>query len=116
MDHLLRPHAPISDSGWALLDEEARERLTPALGARKLVDFSGPHGWDRSATNLGRVEALADAPVEGIDAARRRVLPLVELRAPFRVDRDELAAGDRGAADVDLTALDEAAQRIARAE
>ena len=44
MNHLLRGHAPISDAGWSMLDEEARERLTPALAARKLVDFSGPHG------------------------------------------------------------------------
>ena len=29
MNHLLRSHAPISDAGWALLDEEARERLAP---------------------------------------------------------------------------------------
>ena len=49
MNHLLRSHAPISDSAWGVLDEEARERLTPALAARKLVDFSGPHGWSHSA-------------------------------------------------------------------
>ncbi len=40
MNHLLRSHAPISDAGWKLLDEEARQRSTPALAARKLVDFS----------------------------------------------------------------------------
>ena len=62
MSHLLREHAPITEAGWRLLDDEARERLTPALAARKLVDFSGPHGWDYSATNLGRVEDVADAP------------------------------------------------------
>lgn len=50
MNHLLRSLAPISDAGWALLDEEARERLTPALAARRLVDFAGPLGWERSAT------------------------------------------------------------------
>jgi uncharacterized linocin/CFP29 family protein len=116
LNHLLRDLAPVTEAGWDLLDTEARERLTPALGARKLVDFSGPHGWDRSATNLGRVDAIVDGPVEGVEAARRRVLPLVELRVPFLVSRDELAAGDRGAADVDLTTLDEAAQLIARAE
>ena len=44
MNHLLRSIAPISDAGWKLLDEEATERLAPALGARKLVDFSGPRG------------------------------------------------------------------------
>ena len=51
-NHLLRSHAPISDSNWTLLDEEARERLSAPLAARKLVDFSGPHGWERSAMTL----------------------------------------------------------------
>ena len=40
MNHLLRALGPISDAAWKLLDDEARERLTPALAARKLVDFS----------------------------------------------------------------------------
>ena len=60
-NHLLRSHAPISDSNWKLLDEEARDRLGVLLAARKLVDFSGPHGWDYSATNLGRVESVPKA-------------------------------------------------------
>ena len=115
MSHLLRDRAPITEVGWDLLDSEARERLAPALAARKLVDFSGPRGWQHSATNLGRAERVADSP-EGIDAARRRVLPLVEARAPFSVARSELADADRGAADVDLGELDEAAHRLAVAE
>jgi uncharacterized linocin/CFP29 family protein len=52
MNHLLRSSAPISDVGWEMLDREARERLVPALAARRLVDFSGPLGWGHSATNL----------------------------------------------------------------
>lgn len=115
MDHLLRSHAPISDEGWALIDEEARQRLTPGLAARRLVDFGGPHGWPHSATSLGRVEAVGPV-AEGVDVRRRRVLPLVELRAPFAISRDELRDGDRGAADVDLDDLDRAAQRLAEAE
>src|SRR5436305_467409 len=115
-DHLLRSLAPISDAGWKLLDDEARERLTPALAARKLVDFGGPHGWTYSATNLGRVEALASAPREGVTAARRRVLPLVEMRAEFELSLAELRDGDRGATDVELEPLDAAAHRIAVAE
>jgi uncharacterized linocin/CFP29 family protein len=116
LSHLLREHAPISDSAWEQIDEEARERLRPALAARKLVDFSGPRGWEHSATALGRVTALGDAPGEGLEAAQRRVLPLVELRAPFSISRDELRAADRGAEDVDFEALDKAAHRIAVAE
>jgi len=41
-----------------------KERLVPALGARKLVDFDGPHGWQHSSTNLGRTEKEAKAPTE----------------------------------------------------
>jgi uncharacterized linocin/CFP29 family protein len=66
MNHLLRGHAPISDGVWKELDEEATERLTPALAARKLVDFSGPHGWEYSATNLGRVSSLQSPPCAGV--------------------------------------------------
>ena len=69
MSHLLREHAPITEAGWALIDDEARERLTPALAARSLIDFSGPHGWQHSATNLGRIDRRREA-------ARRRTWTL----------------------------------------
>jgi uncharacterized linocin/CFP29 family protein len=116
VSHLLREHAPITSEGWKLIDEEARERLTPGLAARRLVDFSGPHGWDYSATNLGRVEDTNVSALKGLEANRRVVLPLVELRARFQVSRAELRAGDRGAEDVDFDDLDVAAQRIVEAE
>ena len=116
MSHLLREHAPITEEVWRLIDEEARERLTPALAARKLVDFSGPHGWQHSASNLGRVRALSGAPADGVTAAQRQVLAVVELRAPFALSRGELRDADRGAEDFDLDALDDAARRIAMAE
>ena len=116
MSHLLREHAPITEESWARIDEEARERLTPALAARKLVDFTGPLGWQHSATNLGRTQKVAKAPAKGVTAAQRQVLPLVELRAPFSIARSELKAADRGAEDADLGSLDEAAHQIAVAE
>ncbi len=115
MSHLLREHAPVSAESWKRIDDEARERLEPALAARRLVDFEGPKGWQHSATNLGRIRSI-DAPFTGISAAQRRVLPLVELRAPFAVTRAELADADRGAADTDFDALDAAAHSLAVAE
>ena len=116
MNHLLRDLAPLSDAGWQRLDEEARERLEPALGARKLVDFSGPYGWDRSATNLGRVSALAGPPSKAVSGLRREVMPVVELRADFALSRSELRDADRGAPDPDLGPLDRAAREVAVAE
>ena len=115
-DHLLRAHAPITGEGWERIDEEARDRLTPGLAARRLVDFAGPLGWEYSASNLGRVDPVDVSPIGEVEGRRRRVLPLVELRASFRVSREELRAGDRGAVDVDFDDLDAAAQRLVVAE
>jgi uncharacterized linocin/CFP29 family protein len=115
MNHLLRGHAPLTDSNWKLLDEEARERLAGPLAARRLVDFIGPQGWEHSATNLGRVEPVAGG-AEGVVALRRRVLPMVEVRVDFTVSRAAMRDDDRGAVDVDLESLDNAAHQIAIAE
>lgn len=115
MNHLLRSHAPITETGWAQVDHEGRSRLVPALAARKLVDFSGPRGWEHSATNLGRATTIA-GPADELVARRRQVLALVELRAGFTVSRDQLLDADRGAEDIDFESLDRAARRIALAE
>jgi uncharacterized linocin/CFP29 family protein len=116
MNHLLRSIAPISEDAWGVLDDEARERLSAALAARRLVDFVGPLGWEYSSTNLGRTTPLTDGPLDSVTARQRRVLPLVELRRDFTVSREELRDSDRGAADVDLGELDAAAQAIAQSE
>jgi uncharacterized linocin/CFP29 family protein len=116
MNHLLRELAPISEAGWREIDGEAKQRLTPALAARRLVDFAGPHGWKHSATDLGRTAVLASATHEGVTARQRRVLALAELRADFSVALDELRDLDRGALDIDLSSLDAAAHRMAVAE
>jgi uncharacterized linocin/CFP29 family protein len=115
MNHLLRGHAPLTDSNWKLLDDEARDRLAGPLAARRLVDFVGPQGWEHSSTNLGRVESV-EVGEEGVKALQRRVLPLVEVRVDFTVSRAEMRDDDRGAVDVDLESLDLAAHQIAIAE
>lgn len=116
MNHLLREHAPITEAAWSQIDEESRRQLVGALAARKLVEFTGPLGWEHSGKNLGRVRDLDGAPVEGLVAKQRQVLALVELRADFSVGRNELLAADRGAPDLDLADLGVAARRMARAE
>ena len=86
MNHLLRSQAPISDIGWRELDREAQQHLLPALASRRVVDFSGPLGWEHSATNLGRVSNI-DPPDEALLTSQRRVLPLAELRSDFAISR-----------------------------
>lgn len=116
MSPLLRELAPITPEAWALVEEEAKRTLKLKLAARKLVDFSGPLGWDASAVNLGRVERLDKAPAERMEARLRKVQPLLELRIPFELDRDELEAAARGAKDASVDAVREAAGTAATAE
>lgn len=116
MNHLFRDLAPITDDTWTMLDDEARARLAPALGGRRLVDFVGPLGWEHSATSTGRVGGVVDTADGAVIARSRAVLPLAEVRAEFTLSRAELDAAARGAIDVDLSSLDRAAAQLATVE
>lgn len=116
MNHLLRELAPISAAAWKEIEEEATRTLKTMLAARKLVDFVGPRGWDAAAVSLGRSEPIPPPGSIEAEARIRRVLALVELRVPFELRRSELDAAERGAKDIDLDPLIQAARRIAIAE
>src|SRR5262249_13428742 len=67
------------------------------------------------AVGAGRVRDI-DPPGEGVQARQRQVAALVELRAPFRLDRQEIDDVDRGAQDSDWQPVKDAARQIAYAE
>lgn len=117
MNHLMRDLAPISAAGWEEIEKEAKRTLRALLAARRVVDFKGPLGWQASDVELGRSEPIAPpAPSKDVQARLRRIQPLVELRMPFEVSREELDAIDRGARDPDLDSVTAAAREIAIAE
>lgn len=116
MNLLKRSLAPIPASAWEQIDDEARAVFDSYLGGRKLVDLDGPHGWDFAAVNTGRISAPQVDLGDGVEAGRREVVPLVELRAPFRLRIDEMDAAARGADDLDLDPLIAAAEKIAAIE
>jgi uncharacterized linocin/CFP29 family protein len=116
MNHLLRALAPLSDGEWTAIDDEAKQTLKMNLAARRLVDFSGPHGWETSSINLGRVDQTERQLRPGVETRRRRVQTLIELRAPFEMSRKELDIISRGGRDPDLRPVTEAARTIAIAE
>jgi uncharacterized linocin/CFP29 family protein len=116
MNHLLRALAPLTEGEWKAIDEEARQTLKMNLAARRLVDFSGPHGWQTSSINLGRIDQVERELRPGVEARRRRVQTLIELRAPFELPRRELEIVSRGGRDPDLKPVTEAARTIAIAE
>ena len=116
MDLLKRSHAPILAEAWTVIDDEASRVLKLNLAGRKLVDFKGPHGWNLASISTGRLEMLAQEPVEGVSAGIRKVQPLIELRTPIILDLMELDSVARGAENPDLGPVVAAAEKIARAE
>jgi uncharacterized linocin/CFP29 family protein len=116
MDLLKRELAPITSEAWAQIDDEARRVLKLHLAGRKVIDFSGPHGWQLGAVNTGRLKQIEPGPIERVSHGIRDVKPLVELRAAIILPILELDYAARGATDLDLDPVIAAAERVARAE
>src|SRR5699024_8144944 len=116
MNHLNRELAPITPAGWNEIEDEATQTLKRMLAGRKLFDFEGPHGWEHPVVNLGGVEELHETPVAGARVSRRVVQPLIESRIAFAVARSELEAAARGAPDIDMDPVAEAARKAALLE
>ena len=100
MNNLHRELAPISDSAWAEIEEETSRTLKRYLAGRRVVDVQGPGGTFLSAVGTGHLVSIS-APGDGIVARQREVKPLVELRVPFELDRQQIDDVDRGANDSD---------------
>src|SRR5258708_34314613 len=98
MDNLHRELAPISDEAWAQIEQEAARTFKRHLAGRRLVDVHGPAGEGFSAVGTGRVRDI-DPPGEGVLARQRQVAPLVELRAPFSLGREEISGVEPGPRD-----------------
>lgn len=115
MNNLHRELAPISDAAWAQIEEEASRTLKRHLAARRVVDVEGPEGVDFSAVGTGHTQRI-EPPADGIQAAQRMAMRLVELRVPFELTRQAIDDVERGAEDSDWDPLKEAARKIAFAE
>ena len=115
MNNLHRELAPISDAAWGQIEEETTRTLKRYLAARRVVDVEGPGGSGLSAVGTGHLKTIA-APGEGVLARQRDVKPLVELRVPFELDRQQIDDVERGAADSDWQPAKDAARKIAFAE
>lgn len=115
MDILRKSMAPICDKAWEEINESAVEVLTSVLSARKFVDVEGPKGWDFPALSLGRVDVPKGQNGE-VQYGIHQVLPLIETRIPFELNIWELDNIARGAKDIDLDNMEEAARKLARFE
>ena len=115
MDILRKSLAPISKLAWEEINETALDVLSSVLSARKFVDVEGPKGWDYAALSTGRIQVPANQK-DDVKYGIYQVLPLVEARIPFELNIWELDNVARGAEDIDLDALEDAARKIAQFE
>ncbi|MBB2202231.1 family 1 encapsulin nanocompartment shell protein [Gluconacetobacter tumulisoli] len=115
MTNLHRHLAPISNAAWEQIDEEAARTIRRHLAGRRIVDTSEPKGLSLAGIGTGRGGAI-QAPDSGVRAIRREVRPVVELRVPFTLSREEIDAVDRGSQDSDWQPVKDAAMKIAFAE
>ncbi|MGP4014547.1 family 1 encapsulin nanocompartment shell protein [Saccharopolyspora sp. 5N708] len=115
MNNLHRELAPISDAAWADLENEARRTFARHSAARRLVDVPEPGGLELAAVNTGHLNAV-DSPAADVAAHARRSQPIVELRVPFTVDRQQVDDVERGAKDADWQPVKDGAKELAFAE
>jgi uncharacterized linocin/CFP29 family protein len=115
MNNLYRELAPVSDAAWAQIEEEAARTLKRHLAGRRVVDVHGPEGGGFSAVGTGHLRDI-EPPHDGVLARQREVAAVVELRAPFELDRQAVDDVERGASDSDWQPVKEAARQIAFAE
>src|SRR3984957_5853755 len=115
MNNLHRELAPISDAAWSQIEDETTRTLKRYLAGRRVVDVPTPGGIALPGVGTGHLKPIA-APAEGILARQREVKPLVELRAPFELSRQEIDDVERGADDSDWQPAKDAAKKLAFAE
>lgn len=115
MDILKKSLAPITDDAWEEITNVSKELLNSSLSARKFVDVEGPKGWDYGSVPLGRL-TISTTKSQEIKYGIHQVQPLVEVRVPFILSVWELDNITRGAMDVDLAPLEQAARKIVQFE
>jgi uncharacterized linocin/CFP29 family protein len=115
MNNLHRELAPISAAAWADLEQEARRTFERHVAGRRIVDVPDPGGLLLAAVGVGHLDAI-DPPAEGVVAGLRLSQPVVELRVPFTIDREQVDDVERGVRDADWWPVKEAARQMAFAE
>jgi uncharacterized linocin/CFP29 family protein len=115
MDILKRSLAPITDESWEEIDGQAKKVLTSQLTGRRFIDVTESQGWELSAVPVGRLD-IKEEDTNEVRYGIRKTFPVVETRTSFKLNIWELDNRNRGAKDIDLSPLEEAAKKAAQFE
>jgi len=115
MNNLYRELAPVTELAWAEIELEASRTFKRHIAGRRVVDVSEPGGPTTAAVTTGRLVDVA-APADGVIAHLRAAKPLVRLRVPFTLSRNEIDDVERGSNDSDWEPVKKAAKQLAFVE
>lgn len=115
MNNLHRELAPISEEAWTEIEEEVVRTFKRNLAGRRMVDVSGPHGPKLNSVGTGHLKAVKSAD-SSLQIHQHEIIPLVKLRVPFELSREEIDAVEYGSTDSDWQPAKDAAEKIAFAE
>lgn len=110
MEFLKRELAPVTSKVWNEIDNRARIVLKNNLTARKFIKVSESKGRIYEGVPTGHLNIKEK---EGLYYGIYQILPLVETRINFTLDRWEIDNIDRGAKDINFASLDEAIKKAA---
>lgn len=115
MNNLHKELAPISDQAWEEIENELLRTFKRNLAGRRIVDLNGPHGAKLSSIGTGHLKTIK-SPDSGLFVRQHDVIPLLQLRVPFELNRDQIDAVEFGSLDSDWQPVKDAAEKLAYAE
>ncbi|MFK4784428.1 family 1 encapsulin nanocompartment shell protein [Fusobacterium sp. MFO224] len=111
MNNLNKKMAPISNEAWEVLNERAKEILVKLISARKVMFMKNVD--DAKSIPTGKIIVKK---IEDMEYGVYDVLPLIETRFNFTLNRWNLDNVNRGDNNIDLTSLEEAIYKAAKFE
>ena len=113
MDFFKQELAPIAVEAWEEINDTAQKAIETTLSARKVLHVVGPLGLATPAIATGTLDVIDEDENGGVSAGLYNVDRLLESRITFSLSRWELDNVLRGKKDIDLDALEEAAEKLA---
>ncbi|MBN2436315.1 MAG: bacteriocin family protein [Spirochaetes bacterium] len=113
MNLLRKEFAPLSEKAWEEINGAAKDTLLANLSARKFCDVKGPYGINHTCVNPGKLKISSGQKEGEVNTGIYDVMPLVEARKMFTLDIWDLDNLERGAVDVNLDSVVDAAQKMA---
>jgi len=114
MNNLHRSLAPISDAAWKQIDDEARDTFALRAAGRRVVDVPPAGGPALGSIDLGHLDA--PSVDGGVELRLFQTQPLVRVRVPFTVSRQDVDDVERGAVDLAWDEVNEAVAKLVDAE